>query len=956
MMTQEELQKYYQSKYPHKDALNQEELDWISSQEDIDWAIDNVLQARQNKNTEEQHKRNKRYWSNPIKNIFNNWIEGKPIKDIFKGTNERWSASLDNNTNPINGLVNVGLPAVVLTGAVMNPFGTAGAVTLGGAATLAGDAAINAATDGKYTSIPGFIQDKTGVSRFTSELINPLMLLGAKYGYKGGTNIGSRLFNGLHLPIGYDPVDGWYKRRPYSIMQETPALPSVPSVGASPLEVGQKPFAVLPAPTTASIPASARRVQALSTPTEIPSSGVSIVTPPTDLSRGTWDFYRSAMQENPVLALPSVQAWLRQYGDLRTPQQWMLAGTRNLNLQSGANNPRSALFNAFGRVNFREGAYRGIMPSFAEGVAPVQYIFTPGSENPMIGTMHIPGAPAFKYNLADLPFQANFEPVIREGRVLGIEGNRMNLSSTGTHFTGEGTPGSYLEVFGGPISRVQQSLQNRRLFMTGQLPRRGTTQFTMVGGRPMATGTNIFGNQIWLRTLQDGDGRFARRWVEFRPNNERIETNPMINGHDLDIDAFIHNLDPLINEGTQLEPAKVRTVLDPFSGPSQNRGLALPGNMGHYQLKSLMQGSPLEKQVGKNGEINVGNLLTYIQKNGQSVEQDVIPKVLKKYFADQRSVNYADLKAKVSHHLYRYDHGTANRYENYGLDRLGYPEVVGQSEMTPMVYLMEHPKIPIGAADHYNENTLGHIRTAVHKAEPDVLYILESQSDWGQHYELEKGSNPMVSPEVRAEFEQLGNMIAEFTAGNRDPLNNSKFDGDIVQARAQYRKYRDMLNGTHKRYNATTQQIHLHKNYQTKQIQEAVLIAAKNGQKKLRFPIEETAAKIEGFRPRKYYVDPQTNERMEEFEAPRLNEQTGQYEIPQYFIEQNGGYDGRYKTILKKYSDFPKMWKKLFKTEPRIVTDSKGNTWYEVDVPEGYLDQEWQFKTGGKLNYLTMFR
>jgi hypothetical protein len=37
-------------------------------------------------------------------------------------------------------------------------------------------------------------------------------------------------------------------------------------------------------------------------------------------------------------------------------------------------------------------------------------------------------------------------------------------------------------------------------------------------------------------------------------------------------------------------------------------------------LKSLMQGSPLEKQVSKNGEINVNNLLTYIQKNGQVVE------------------------------------------------------------------------------------------------------------------------------------------------------------------------------------------------------------------------------------------------------------------------------------------------------------------------------------------------
>jgi hypothetical protein len=40
-----------------------------------------------------------------------------------------------------------------------------------------------------------------------------------------------------------------------------------------------------------------------------------------------------------------------------------------------------------------------------------------------------------------------------------------------------------------------------------------------------------------------------------------------------------------------------------------------------------------------------------------------------------------------------------------------------------------------------------------------------------------------------------------------------------------------MLNGKGgaKHYGATPQQIYLHKNYQTKQIQEAVLIAARNG-------------------------------------------------------------------------------------------------------------------------------
>jgi hypothetical protein len=96
---------------------------------------------------------------------------------------------------------------------------------------------------------------------------------------------------------------------------------------------------------------------------------------------------------------------------------------------------------------------------------------------------------------------------------------------------------------------------------------------------------------------------------------------------------------------------------------------------------------------------------------------------------------------------------------------------------------------------------------------------------------------------------------------------------------------------------------------------------------------------------------------LEDFQQVQLNPETGEYD-PVYpdGAEIRVDYPSRIKTILKKYSDFPKMWKKLFNTEPRIVTDSKGNTWYEVDVPEGYLDQEWQFKTGGKLNYLTMFR
>lgn len=32
------------------------------------------------------------------------------------------------------------------------------------------------------------------------------------------------------------------------------------------------------------------------------------------------------------------------------------------------------------------------------------------------------------------------------------------------------------------------------------------------------------------------------------------------------------------------------------------------------------------------------------------------------------------------------------------------------------------------------------------------------------------------------------------------------------------------------------------------------------------------------------------------------------------------------------------------------TADSKGNTWYEVDIPKNFMNIEWQFKSGGKVN------
>jgi hypothetical protein len=50
-MNKNELVTYFNTHFPSKDVLNDEELNWILQQGDVDWAINSVLQARQNANT-----------------------------------------------------------------------------------------------------------------------------------------------------------------------------------------------------------------------------------------------------------------------------------------------------------------------------------------------------------------------------------------------------------------------------------------------------------------------------------------------------------------------------------------------------------------------------------------------------------------------------------------------------------------------------------------------------------------------------------------------------------------------------------------------------------------------------------------------------------------------------------------------------------------------------------------
>lgn len=447
---------------------------------------------------------------------------------------------------------------------------------------------------------------------------------------------------------------------------------------------------------------------------------------------------------------------------------------------------------------------------------------------------------------------------------------------------------------------------------------------------------------------------------------------------------------------------------------------------GGYMLKSLMRGNPLEKQISKNGTVNVNNIKALVGK-GSKVEQAVVDKVLaSEGFAGKKSIDYNGFRKAVQDELITYNRTPDTRWADYGINRLGIREsedlshlrnierfaqsdrfevvstdTIGQARLwrdkttgdilnwdgVTQRYLSEHDvintgpglntftfsssRIPNGSSKHYDPNTLGHSRTYISASEPNVLHVMESQSDWAQEKPWRR----------RATLESYSGQ------------NGTDWINEYSPEQADY----------------------LVNNYTSRQIQENLRYAAEKGQTKMRYPTRETAAKIEGYSKsrsqtlqdnpelqkkydemrdalraeenrivKKYapkdYLDESLREAdfgdmgLSEEETERLLDQiqrSEQFERsnegakmreeiiearekmdPDKWLRENveEKYIPQHETILKKYDAFPKQYQKLYKgADVRTVTDPKGNTWYEVDVPENYLKQEWAYEEGGSL-------
>jgi len=289
-----------------------------------------------------------------------------------------------------------------------------------------------------------------------------------------------------------------------------------------------------------------------------------------------------------------------------------------------------------------------------------------------------------------------------------------------------------------------------------------------------------------------------------------------------------------------------------------------------------------------------------------------------------------------------------------------------------------------GSNQHFDDKTLGHTRYFVTKEEPDVWHTLESQSDYAQgHHELGRASKKIKSleealekqKEAVASNEEL--LKANPTMSNPDDpwydfyKSTYLFDKNVLKEIETNLAYRKSLYGDIERNfknvpNFSQKEVFRVKN-QDRLFQENLKQAHERGFKKMRYPTAETAAKIQGYtkgEPSTEFINSQTKLRNDIVEAlEKHGENSIEFKAlnDKYnkLLKDNalGDYSPEHQTILKKYLDAPKMIKKLIGQDVKTITDSKGNTWYEIEIPEkvginiyrngGMYLGKYEFRDGG---------
>jgi hypothetical protein len=350
----------------------------------------------------------------------------------------------------------------------------------------------------------------------------------------------------------------------------------------------------------------------------------------------------------------------------------------------------------------------------------------------------------------------------------------------------------------------------------------------------------------------------------------------------------------------------------------------LPG----LHLKSTMEGEAISKIIEpKTGLINTEQALAIIGKESGGADKVAL---IRQGLGENipKKMDYNEFRKTVQDQLIPLEKQFSTERSEYGIDRIGYgpgkfvtKEVDGKKIHTyesdyldnQTLILGNKNKFGRGSSAHGNpEETLGHAHYLIDRESPDVLTVTQIQSDAFQ------GTNRTMPRNMEGAIQKL---------------NKTKSDSEYILELMgdEKEKFKAVFDNADKHLqldqatveNFTQKQL-LDKNHQERYLQELVDYAGKRGDmNKVRVPTSETAAKVQGY-------SKNTASGMDEMGLPT--------EL---------GYSSEHQTILKKYSEQPKTIKKLFGKEPTIVTDNKGNTWYEFDIPEKFKQGKGEIKAFG---------
>jgi hypothetical protein len=400
----------------------------------------------------------------------------------------------------------------------------------------------------------------------------------------------------------------------------------------------------------------------------------------------------------------------------------------------------------------------------------------------------------------------------------------------------------------------------------------------------------------------------------------------------------------------------------------------LPG----LHLKSTMEGEAISRIVEpKTGLINTEQALAIIGKESGGADKVAL---IRQGLGDNvpKKMDFNDFRKTVQDQLIPLEKQFSTERSDYGIDRLGYNEgnftktTVGdrivhnlESDLieNQTLILGNKNRFGRGSSAHGNpDETLGHAHFLRDAKTPDVLTVTQIQSDafQGTHRIM-----PKNAPDASKAKKSLERM-QEINERNRSVLNKMKNEGldevGLPVQEYQIKQFEDIVKGQESQnimkkgeVKNFTQKSLLDKNHQERYLQELVDYAGKRGDlNKIRIPTSETAAKVQGYTPVSTVEDvlEEYNKIKGTKEFDTQMAQASEWEktkIKKMLSGEIKGniYDQEHETILRKYLEQPKTIKKLFGKEPTIVTDGKGNTWYEFDIPKKFKEGKGEIKAFG---------